>query len=269
MKIPFICVNYNSEEETKKYITNVLQLSLTNNAFVIVIDNSPAENSFQILNSFVKQNRFNSEQVVVLKKENRGYFQGLNDGIIYAKSVGIDNSFYVVGNNDIIFKEDFIDELLKIELDSKTLVLAPDVITTEGSHENPHVVHKMSFLRKFKYEIYFSNYYLAKFLQKIRGSDDRPFKEYDPNRKEIYMGIGALYILTPNFFNHFEKLSEDVFLYGEEAILTGQISSVKGKIIYEPSLVCYHNESSTTSKMESKSKYKIIQKSYKIYKKYL
>lgn len=38
------------------------------------------------------------------------------------------------------------------------------------------------------------------------------------------MRIGSLYILTPNFFKHYEKLSEEAFLYGEEAILTGQIN---------------------------------------------
>ena len=83
------------------------------------------------------------------------------------------------------------------------------------------------------------------------------------------MGIGALYVLTPNFFNHFDKLWEDVFLYGEEAILTGQVNSVNGKIWYEPSLKCNHDESASTSKIGTKKKYKIIQNSYKIYKKYL
>ena len=83
------------------------------------------------------------------------------------------------------------------------------------------------------------------------------------------MGIGALYILTPNFFKYFKKLTEEVFLYGEEAVFAGQIASVNGEIYYEPVLVCYHNESSTTSNIGSKSKYKIIQNSYKIYRKYL
>ena len=93
--------------------------------------------------------------------------------------------------------------------------------------------------------------------------------EHDNERKKIYMGIGALYILTPNFFKYFDKLSEEVFLYGEEAVLAGQVESVNGNIIYEPKLICYHNESSTTSKINSKEKYELIRKSYKIYKKYL
>jgi len=83
------------------------------------------------------------------------------------------------------------------------------------------------------------------------------------------MAIGAVYILSRNFFKYFNKLWDKVFLYGEEAILASQIESVNGKIIYEPTLKCYHNESSTTSKIIYKEKYMIIQKSYRIYRKYL
>ncbi|MDX8568442.1 glycosyltransferase [Elizabethkingia sp. HX XZB] len=267
--VPFICVNYNSEEETKKYIANICELEYADNAIVIVIDNSPTEESFSILQKYVKDENYSSEKVFIIKKENKGYFQGLNDGIEFVKQLNIKSSFFVIGNNDIIFNNDFINLLLNYNCEENVLVLAPDVITTEGSHENPHVINKMSFLRKLKYQIYFSNYYLAKVLNKLKDSNIRPFKEYDPIRKEVYMGIGALYILTPNFFKHFDKLNEEVFLYGEEAILAGQVHSANGKIMYEPSFVCHHNESSTTSKIELRSKYKIIQKSYKIYRKYL
>lgn len=266
MIIPFICVNYNSHEETIKYIDNVLSLDIHDNAIIVVVENSPTDESFNILNQYVSNK--NIEKVVILKKENRGYFQGLNDGIEFAQQKGIKNTFYIVGNNDITFDETFISTLLLYKIDDADLVIAPDVVTTEGSHENPHVINKMGFLRKLKYDVFFSSYFVSEILGKIK-STERSFKPYDPIKKKIYMGIGALYVLTPNFFKHFKKLSEEVFLYGEEAILTGQINSVNGNIIYDPSLICYHNESSTTSKMNTKHKYKIIQKSYKTYRKYL
>ena len=267
MKIPFICVNYNSEEETKKYIINVLQLEKAEVAIIIIVDNSPTDESFLKLKLFVEKNNFEENQVVILKKENKGYFQGLNEGILYALEIGCKNSF-IVGNNDIIFENSFIVKLLNIYIDEKTLVIAEDVISTEGSHENPHVINKIGFLRKLKYDVYYLHYGLAWCLAKIK-STDRKYKSYDPIRKEIHMGIGALYVLTSNFFNYFETLSEEVFLYGEEAVLAGQINSVNGKIVYEPDLVCYHNESATTSKLDSKIKYEIVRKSYKIYRKYL
>ncbi|AZB02266.1 glycosyltransferase family 2 protein [Chryseobacterium joostei] len=268
MIIPFICVNYNSHEETIKYIDNVLLLDINGNTLIVVVDNSPTDVSFNILKKYVEEKSISENKVVIIKKENRGYFQGLNDGIEFAQKKGINNTYFVVGNNDITFEENFIIKLLSYHAEDADMVIAPDVITTEGSHENPHVIDKMSFLRKLKYDVYFSNFAVAKILGKIK-STERRFNPHDPIKKKIYMGIGALYILTPNFFKHYEKLSEEVFLYGEEAILTGQINKVNGNIIYDPELICYHNESSTTSKMNLKHKYKIVQKSYKIYRKYL
>lgn len=268
MKIPFICVNYNTADETIKYIENVRTLEGSSDAVIVVVDNSPNEEDFARLVAFTDQNLYPKEEVVILRRENRGYFQGLNDGIAYAKQTGRCNSFFIVGNNDIVFKNDFITQLKQNAFDEEVFVLAPDIVTTEGSHENPHVIDRIGFLRKFKYDVYYSNYFLATVMSKIK-STERRYKPYDPERKIIHMGIGALYVLTPSFFKHFHQLWEDVFLYGEEAILAGQLQSKNGKILYEPSLICYHNESATTSKMESKAKYYIVKKSYKTYRKYL
>lgn len=265
--IPFICVNYDSEEETIKYIDNVFTLNHHNIARIVIVDNSPLERSFKILENFIKNSTF-KDSIFLLRVDNLGYFNGLNKGITFSKLNFPKIDYMIVGNNDITFKDNFITELLGLETNKNTLVLAPDVITTEGYHENPHVINKMSFLRILKYDIFFSNFYVAKFLRLFKPND-RPKQGFDPNKKNIFMGIGALYILTPNFFKYFDELWDQVFLYGEEAILTGQIQSVKGNISYEPSLVCYHNESSTTSKINEKAKYKIVQKSYKIYRKYL
>lgn len=268
MRIPFICVNYNTSNETIKYINNIKSIDENTEAVVIIIDNSPANNHFERLQNFIRENYAEDENIILQKKENKGYFQGLNDGILCARELGIKDTFYVVGNNDITFKEDFITQLKSLHLNENVLVLAPDVVTSGDSHENPHVIKRIGFMRKLKYDVYYLHYGLAKYLSKIK-SVERRFKKYDPERKEIHMGIGALYILTRNFFTHFDKLSEEVFLYGEEAILAGQINSVNGKILYEPNLVCYHNESATTSQMESRTKYEIVKKSYKAYRKYL
>lgn len=267
MKIPFICVNYNSEEETIKYIDNIFTLDNSNVAFIIIVDNSPTLNSYEIIKTYIEAHKLENT-VTLIRCENKGYFHGLNIGIKEAKKNNKTLGYMVVGNNDILFEKNFIKNLIHNKYQDDVLVIAPDIITTEGSHENPHVLHKMSRLRILKYDLFFSNYYLGKFFRLLKPSE-RPMQKHDPIGKNIYMGIGALYVLTPTFFKHFSELWDYVFLYGEEAILTGQINSVNGKIFYDPSLICFHNESSTTGKMEKKSKYEIVQNSYKIYRKYL
>lgn len=266
MKTAFICVNYNNSKVTRDYILNVLGFKDTHDIKIIIVDNASRKEDVNNLEQFI--DALNIDAVVLIKSDvNLGYFKGLNLGIKLAIENNY-NDYVIVGNNDLEFASNFLSELYKIPFTSNELVVAPDVVTIEGIHENPHVINKMSFLRKMKQEIYFSNYNLAKLINRFYSTDRKP-KSFDPERKYIYMGIGALYVLTPNFFKHFNKLWDDVFLYGEEAILAGQIQSVNGKIIYEPLLKCNHNESATTSKMESKYKYDTIKKSYKIYKKYL
>lgn len=266
MKIAFICVNYNNSKVTINYILNVLAIKKTHHLKIIIVDNASEKQDTESLSKYISD--LKNEDVILLKSDiNLGYFRGLNLGIKWALLNGYDQ-YQLVGNNDLEFFPDFLDILENLEIKSNELILAPDIITTEGIHENPHVINKMSSLRKLKYDIYFFNYYLAKIITKFYSAERKP-KSFDPERKYIHMGNGALYVLTPFFFHYFDKLWDDVFLYGEEAILAGQISSVEGKILYEPLLKCNHNESATTSKMESKYKYKIIQSSYKIYKKYL
>lgn len=266
MKLVFVCVNYNNSEVTLNYISNVLGIKGDYDLKIVVVDNASNEVDVNELYQGIQVLK-NEDVVLLISDSNLGYFKGLNLGIKWA----LDNSYnqyQIVGNNDLEFFPDFLKNLEQLDVKKNELVLAPDVITIEGIHENPHVIHKMSFLRKLKYEIYFSNYYLAKLITLFYSAERKP-KVYDPIKKHIHMGIGALYILTPNFFKHFDKLWDDVFLYGEEALLAGQIISVDGKIVYEPLLKCNHNESATTSKMGTKYKYKVIQSSYKIYKKYL
>lgn len=266
MKVVFICVNYNNSKVTLDYILNVMKIQYNYDLKIIIVDNASQENDFNNLEK--KINALKYKNVILLKSHtNLGYFKGLNIGIKWALENGY-NQYQIIGNNDLEFHSDFLVILKNLDLKANELVLAPDVITTNGIHENPHVINKMSFMRKLKYEIYFFNYYLAKIITKFYSAERKP-KVFDSQRKYIHMGIGALYVLTPFFFNHFDELWDDVFLYGEEAILSGQILSVDGKILYEPLLKCNHMESLTTSKMETKYKYKVIQSSYRIYKKYL
>lgn len=266
MKIAFICVNYNNASISISYIENVQKVKSNNSVKIIIVDNSSEEDDYEILNTYI-ENLQDDTVSLIRSKQNLGYFNGLNIGIKQALNEGF-NEYQIVGNNDIEFFSNFLEVLSKITLKENDMILSPDVITSEGIHENPHVVEKISFFRWLKHEIYFSNYYIAWLITLFYSAERKP-KLFDPQRKYIHMGIGALYVLTPNFFLKFSELWDKVFLYGEEAILSGQILSVDGKILYEPSLRCYHNESATTSKLTSKSKYNITRKSYKIYKRYL
>ena len=263
----FICVNYNSSRETINYVGSIIELSDWFESRIIIVDNFSEKEEVDILSEYLYSLSDNKIKLI-LAKANLGYFGGLNIGIEYGlKNFGFDN-YFIVGNNDIKFDIDFLKELKKIRISDDLLVLAPDIVTKNGIHENPHVINKISLLRKLAYRIYYTNFFVAKLIHMFYSPKRKP-KAFVNESMDIRMGIGALYILTPVFFRYFSALWDKVFLYGEEAILAKQIRSVKGRIRYIHTLKCYHNESYTTSKLPARKKYEIMRKSYFTYNKYL
>jgi GT2 family glycosyltransferase len=264
--VVFICVNYNESDITSKYVTNVLSLNSNFNIKIIIVDNYSSIDDKIKLSNFVKNN--SNENLFLLNSDiNLGYFKGLNLGIKFAIEK-FNFAFLTIGNNDLIFDDDFLYELEISSFDSTVMVLAPDVYTSNGIHENPHIKKRVSFFRRTVYKIYFTHYFIA-YLISLIYKPKRRYSGFITEQQYIYMGIGALYILTPNFFKHFSTLWDQVFLYGEEALLAGQIKSVNGNTLYMPSLKCLHYGSSTTSSLKTRKKYNMQQSSYNLYKQYL
>lgn len=268
----FIAVNYNNSEFTKKYIQSVTSLSSDNhdNIKIIIVDNASNHDDYKKLECFC--NTFDSVELI-RNESNSGYFKGLNKGIKLAEKNK--DSLLIIGNNDLTFDKDFIINLKKIKYNEKILIIAPNIITLEGRQQNPHVISQVSLIEKIKCEIYYSNYYIGqtsrllnRWLRKILVKN-KPKLTNNYEQMPIKRGIGACYILTPNFFTFFDKLDDRVFLWGEEALLSNQVESVSGITLYDPSIKITHHESASVSSIESKNRYYINKASYKIYKNYL
>lgn len=255
----FIAVNYNNAAYSVKFTESALSLASNYDVKVIIVDNNSEKNDVEELENAIGQN---NNVTLVKNTKNSGYFGGLNKGlkIIERKSA----AFVLIGNNDLTFDEDFLSLLEKVECDKQTMILAPDVVTENGFHQNPLCVNKMHPLRKWGLRLYYTNYYFGKTIYHIT----RLIKNAAmPNRKleekcYIYMGIGACYILTPNFFKTFPLLREDVFLWSEEALLAGQISEKSGKMLYCPELIVHHAENTSIKKLPSRKTYSMARKSF-------
>lgn len=267
----FIAVNYNGSNFTLDYIDSINKLNLeeTDKIEIIIVDNNSDSNDQKKL----EENCRNIYNVSIIRlKENLGYFRGLNQGI---KTVDKDhNTMLVIGNNDLTFDKNFILNLKRVNFDNNVLVIAPNIITKEGRQQNPHVVDKVSLIEKVKARIYFSNYYVGqtfRFInQIIKGCINKPVVlQNNYKQLKIKRGIGACYLLTPNFFETFDELDDRVFMWGEEALLSNQVESVEGTTLYDPTIIIHHHESASVSSIQSKNKYYMVKESYNIYRKYL
>jgi GT2 family glycosyltransferase len=126
--------------------------------------------------------------------------------------------------------------------------------------------------KRFEYDIFYSHWLVAKCLYFIKYnllnlSKKQPFIKYKP--QTIHMGIGAIYILTKNFFKSYNQLEFPLFLYGEEAFFSHQIHKVAGVIMFEPDLIVHHAESAATSKLPKRQVYEYSRKGYPLYRNYL
>ncbi len=270
----FIAVNFNNSDFTINYVYSVKDLTSTrDDVNIIIVDNCSQKSDFKKIEARLKY----VENVKLIQNgTNLGYFGGLNAGICSINMSRENENLLVIGNNDLLFRKDFLVELSKINYDDNTFALAPNIITIDGYHQNPQLVTKQSEFKKFIFRLYFLNYYLARVLccfriviGKIKGRKDN----MNSDRKMfIRQGNGACFILTNNFFRSYEKLDDRVFLWGEEYLLANQLSLAGGKMLYNPNIVVYHKtllEDTLFRSLSSKEKYKISQASYKIYSKYL
>lgn len=269
-KVYFIAVNFNNAGHTIAYVESILSLEDLGNCVIIIIDNASGEADFTLLENYIRS-LSNPNILLVQSPSNVGYFRGLNLGLKLIDDPS--ENLVIVGNNDLTFQSDFLIALRRLRFDSETYAVAPDVVSLDGRHQNPHCINRVSRFRIFCYDLYFSNYYFGKLIfwmmQVLKKVVLPTPKETWRTEQYIYMGIGAIYVLTGRFFDTYDALDNRVFLWGEEALLAGQISQVNGKILYAPSLVVHHYENASVSKIPSLKTYEITKASYKIYRQYL
>lgn len=272
MNFVFIAVNYNGATHTRNYLSSVraLERAPEDSVQTIIVDNHSIAGEVDQLRSFVSASH---NEILVAREVNDGYFKGLNAGL--AACSKDDQTFVIAGNNDLVFKPNFIQALKRVRLESDIQVIAPNIVTLDGRHQNPHVLTKVTAIEKFKARVYMSNYYVAQIFRFLNTTlkSLRPYSkptlrvEYGEIR--IKRGIGACYVFTPAFFKLHEKLDDRVFLWGEEALLSHQVESSGGATLYAPSLCITHCESASVKFIESRSRYDIVKQSYAIYRDYL
>jgi GT2 family glycosyltransferase len=180
----------------------------------------------------------------------------------------------VVGNNDLVFPEDFADTLRKnLSLFEKYAVVSPDIITLDGVHQNPHVIHRISKFREFIYSLYYANYYLSLAIRHLAKLTRRFTERRDQTQheiaQEIYLGLGACYVLGPVFFRHFGELWAPTFLVHEEYFLSKQLSDKGLRIYYEPSIKVLHHFRVAMGALGDRKAWRFARDAHKVYRQYV
>ena len=269
--IYYICVNYNNSHFTKLALDSMDDRPYSAgpfNVISIVVDNASQAGDLALLEGICAHR---TGVKLIRSNVNLGYFGGLNLGM--DAIIRRDNDIVIIGNNDLTFPPSFFERLAVACYADDVLVVAPNVITADGYHQNPHCPGRVSAKRKFLYDLYFSHFWLGGLMSylsaKLKRAQGGRVNNLAAVSQYIHMGIGACYLLTSAYFKHFKRLDDSVFLYGEEALLAGQVLSVGGRTYYDAALVVRHAESASLSKLPSKTTYEFGKASYPHYRKFL
>jgi GT2 family glycosyltransferase len=268
--VHFVCVNFNGAEHTARWLESVgaQRLAPGLRTSAVVVDNASRPDELARLEEACARH---PGVHLVRSDRNVGYFRGLNLGLARLGRAAPD--LVVVGNNDVEFEPDFAAKLAARSYPEDVLVVAPDVVTRDGYHQNPHVPEPFSRRRKLLLAAYFSSYAWARLLtlgsrslQRLRGGRRNALAG---TSRYIHMGIGACYVLRPAFFRSFDRLGDAIFLYGEEALLAGQVASARGRTYYDAGLHVAHAESAALSRVPSRVVWEYGRTSFPVYRRFL
>ncbi len=271
MKLGFIFTNYFSCEHSEKVIKSLSQLETFQQHLIIIVDNNSDEKNKQILTQLALDY---SNVKIIFNNDNIGYFKGLNIGINFLKENYQDIEVLIIGNNDLIFPKNFYEQLSnKRHLLDTIPVISPNIITADGEHQNPHVIAKISFFREVMYDLYYSNFFIAKLIKQIahvtKRFTGRSDEEQFDKAQFIYQGHGSCYILGPTFFEHFKELFSPTFLMSEEFFLSYQLSTKNFQTFYEPSIEIQHSWHSSINNLPKKKMWQIARDAHRVYRKYV
>ncbi|KXI22133.1 hypothetical protein [Photobacterium sanguinicancri] len=236
MKVLILCVDYNTEQSTKNFVNSILDLAL--DCDVSITCNS-GSSCFSVYG--------NNERVTIFDpKGNLGYMEGAHQAYLHYLKNNEKPDWVVLANTDISVN---IQELYStLEKSDGNEILAPDIITDDGVHQNPFLIArpkkvKLKFLKmiysyRLLYFVYNNLFSLKSYLKKGR---------FNGQIKNMYAPHGAFVIIPKLYFSRDQDLSHPTFLYGEELFIAERARNVNIGIKFEPSIKVKHFEHVATA----------------------
>jgi GT2 family glycosyltransferase len=275
MKIGYVCTSYNNSSYTRAAVASLYAGSRPRDVRIVVVDNKSNDQDVVELQAL---GRDYPEVEVLLNPKNVGYFPGLNIGIRRLRSRWPDIDHVVVGNNDLVFSPAFVESIqYHRDIFDARAVIAPDIVRSDGLHQNPHVMHPIGRIRRFLWDVYYVSYGTAFMLKHVA----RLTKRFTAREETlvghglhskpgpILLGFGACYILGPIFFRNFDRLYAPTFMMEEEFFLAEQLTSIGQATYYDPRFVVFHHDHATTDLLPSRRHWTICREAHLIYKRYL
>jgi GT2 family glycosyltransferase len=272
MRLGYVCTNFNNSHFTVDAVRSlVASAGARHELRIVVVDNLSTSEHRATLENLADE--FACVDLL-LNEENVGYFSGLNCGIRHIRAKYPEIEHLIIGNNDLLFAPEFTDQIdAERALLATHAVVSPDIVTLDGEHQNPHVIHAISKKREFVYDLYYSNFLLAQlilWLARIsKRLTDRSDERSHRQAQHIYQGHGSCYLIGPKFFANFDELWAPTFLMGEEYFLSKQLSDREMQVYYSPTVQVTHCCHGSLRSMPSRKIWSLARDAHAVYRKHV
>ena len=253
--ISFVVLHYLNEEVTSKCISLLLNQRTYLKYNVVVVDNFSNNNSLQVL----KEKWQDKKNVHFIScKKNFGFAEGNNAGYIYSKENLYADTIIIMNNDIFIYDSSFIDKIRNLQCLNDFEIIAPDIISKDGIHQNPFRLESFSNIRLIQYalkKILLRIIYKIPIINKIKlehsyfKNKNKKMEKAINERNVITMVVphGSCIVFTNKWITkESSAFCPYTFLYGEEDILYEYIVNKKYKSIFIPSIKVTHLEDVST-----------------------
>lgn len=266
-KMVFLILHYITLEDTKKCVSSILERYPNNeNIEIVIVDNNSNNNSGKEL---VKNYKDSSRIHVILLDKNLGFANGNNVGFKYAKDK-LNADFIIMINNDTyLIQNDFCEIIDEEYQKSKFAILGPRILMNNNKisdyDDKPETVKELRKkikhlkLRRILNELHLHYFFdllvcVKKLILTVFNKEE---KSIDTSiRKENVVLQGCALIFSKEYMKLFDGIDNRTFLFEEEQLLYWRLRNNNLLSVYNPLLMIFHNENSSTNASTSKNMYK-------------
>ena len=256
MKTAIIILNYNSKNDTIRYVNEIKKYDILDT--IIVVDNKSSDP-----NEIEDLKKIKSEKIHVISSDkNGGYSYGNNVGLKYLDSLESDYDYVVISNSDVEVKQDAFKACFdELALNENVAVCSPMMLDSNGNR-----IRRSSWkIRTPWLDIINSSRLNEILFYKWFRDGEYTEEDYKKEKLQVECVTGAFFAIKHEIFKQIGYFDENVFLFYEEDILANKLKKIGYSEISLNYVSFKHFESKTISKaMNYFNKIKVLQES-KIY----
>lgn len=263
-KMVFLILHYITIEDTKRCVSSIVERypDLENIEIVIVDNNSKNNSGKELKEIYIKNNKIH----VILLDQNLGFANGNNVGFKYAKEK-LNAEFIIMINNDTyLIQNDFCEIIENEYKQSNFAVLGPRILMKNNKicdySDKPETVMELrKKLRNLKIRKILNQLYLhwiydfLVFIKSILMNKNQNIIDTSIRKEDVPLQ-GAALIFSEKYIELFDGIDDRTFLFEEEQLLYWRLKDNNLLSVYNPLLMIFHNENSSTNAITNKNGYK-------------